>query len=438
MEKDEEEAPYSSDYKTEVDGWEPEDEEEFDEFEYNSDEFEEEGSEEDMDDDFDSEEEFEQDINDSEIESTLDDETTKLPQISDEEMKLVDDWWDEYKKMNDTEKERKHLIAFIERYPHLVDHLELYHEVLFELGADHFKKGVYEIFVELLLRIRKEYPITYKKSFKYYDSDLIYWFVALGRMDEIDPFFDYFREKDEYDDKLDDLIRFFHAINRPDIVLKSLAGTKYTAAISFITSTNIIQRYIDRPVTDESVQSLFDELSPIPDNELNTVETVKEHLLDYTRPFTAWGNLPQKRSQAFDYYLKINLNFAYFLYKNTELSFSSANVISNFIISYYRRIINNNKRPNNPFCLDRENITNNTLRYYNTVFWGYDMACLIELNALYYFVDYLKTCGNISEEQQNNLQKMITNLYQEAYKYSKDQGPEMLLFNQFPLWKIKE
>ena len=425
LEKDKEIVLYSSNNEPEEDEWEPEEDEwkpEVEEWEPKDE----------LDD-----EDWEEDSHSQapEEESAFDDET-ELPKISDDEMKLVDDWWDEYKKMQDTVKEREHLIAFIDRYPHLVDHLELYHEVLFELGGDHFENNIYEIFVELLLRIREEFPVTYKKSYKYYDSDLIYWFTAQGRLDEIDKFFNYFREGGRYNEKIEDLIEFFHATNRSDILLKLLAGTEYAEHISFIISSNIMQRYIDKPVTDESIQSCLDEivLEGVADEEY-TKENMKERLLDYTRPFTPWDNkLPKKRSQTEEYFFKICLNFAYFLYKNTGLSLGSARMVSDYVNNYYRRIIyKNNKRPGDIFCLDKENILENTLRYYNTVLWGYDMSCFIELNALYYFVSYLKTCGNISEEQKNEQQAMITNVYQEAYEVSKSQGPEMLSFSEFPI-----
>lgn len=441
LEKDEEIALYSNEPKE--DEWEPEDE--LDDENCDEDSYIQELDEESV---LDDETEFSE-ISDEE--SALDDETelseisddesalddeTELPEISDDEMKLVDDWWDEYKKMQDTVKEREHLIAFIDRYPHLVDHLELDYEVLFELGGDHFENNIYEIFVELLLRIRKEFPVTYKKSFKYYDSDLIYWFTAQGRLDEIDEFFNYFKEEGKYNEKIEDLMVFFHAINRSDILLKLLVGTKYTEHLSFIISSNIMQRYIDKPVTDESIQSLLDEivLEGIADEEC-TKENMKKRLLDYTRPFTPWADhLPKKRSQTEIYFFKICLNFTYFLYKNTGLSLSSARIISDFVHNYYERIIyRDNKRPVDIFCLDKKSILENTIKYYDTMLWGYDISCFIELNALYHFVSYLKTCGNISEERKNELQVMITSVYQEVYNVSKDQGPEMLLFNEFPL-----
>jgi len=415
MEKDKEIALQSANCEDDIDEWEPEDEPVYDGWNNNN-------------------------LNVYDEDDFTSERIRELPELSDEESDLVDDWWAEYKTLNDTVKEREHLIAFMDRYPHLVDHLELYHEVLFELDADHFKSDNYEIFVELMLRIRKEFLFTYKKTRGYYDKNLIYWYVLQGRLDEMDPFFDCFREDNRYDDHLDDLIQFFHAIDRADILLTSLTGNRDIEHVSFIIICNILQRYIEKPVTDELVQSLLDEFvskSVIYKN--YDTDSIKESLLNYMRPLMPWDTeLPKKRSEASEYYSAISLNFAYFLYKNTDLSFCSATYISKFIENYYKRIVNDeNKRPVDVFCLDKENILNHTLNYYDMVYWGYDMRCFIELSALYYYCAYLKICGNISEEQKNELQEMITNFYEETYKVSKEMGPEMLLFKQFPLWKMK-
>ena len=422
---------HESRYVSEVDEWEPEDEEMKDDL---TDNFVEE-----PDDDFD-EESFD---NEDETDQP-DDETAELPEISEEENKLVDDWWEEYIQMNDTVKEREHLVAFMNQYPHLTDHLGLWYEALFDLGSDHFRQGIYEIFVELLLRIRKEFPFTYKQSFEFYDCDLSYWFAAQGRWDEIDTFFSLFGEfGDNYGSKLNTLITFFKAFNRSEIPLKLLKDSKSHDAIISIIENNIESRYLDIPVTDDSVQSLADEMTAadVINNDYSKEELLKEwkqQLLQYTRPFIPWKEqLPKKRSQVFKYYLSITNNFAYFLYKKYGLSFVTAHEYSDSISDYYSRIVSEKKYPDSLFCLDPKQLSKHSKM--GRGFWlDSRIDTFIQLNAFYYFVDYLKTCGNVSEDQQREMQEMIANFYDETYQKSKDNGPEMLLFAKFPLWKMKE
>jgi len=427
-----------------IDDWEPEDEDGFEMEDENSEAFDEDNLYENSDEDFDEDTEEESDDENEDADNELLQLTggeTELPKISDEETKLVDDWWEQYKKIEDKVKEREHLMAFIDRYPHLVDHLELWHEVLFELGADHFRKGIYEKHIELLLKIRNDFPYTYKQSHEYYDSDLIFWRTAQGRFDEIDMFFSLFRESGKYDENLDDLFSFFRAINRTDILLSSLAGSKYHEYVSAIIADNITSKYLDQPVTEASVRALSDELLANGiDVAENDTDKWNERLLQYMRPFTTWNTqLPKKQSQATDYYFIICSNFAYFLYKKADLSLNSALLYSDAVFDYYRRIVyREQKRPVEIFCINENMISKYTLSVYNTWFGYFNINCFIGLNAFYYFVAYLKTCGNFSEDEQHKLQKMIRQLYQKVYDISNDQGPEMLTFKQFPLWEIKE
>ena len=432
-------------YAREGDEWEPEDEERIvnDHWDEESEDVEDNDTDED---DLDEEPIEDEDISDQHHDEITEPPTSrysepKLPEISEEENKLVDDWWEKYKKMNDTEKEREHLIAFINQYPHLVDHLGLWHEVLFEMGADHFQKGIYETFVNLLLRIRKEFPVTYRASYQYYDSDLIYWFAAQERWDEIDTFFDLFREEGKYDEKLDDVITFLHAINRTDILLASLAGSKCHKYASGIIYNQIVSRFLDKPESDEMFQTMANELlAEGLDAEDIETEKWKDRFMQYKRPFTPWDEkLPKKQSQAVDYYFNITNNFAYFLCKNTNLSFNDAIFVSDMLFDYYRRIVyHQRKMPAEIFCLDKNNMEKNAVMYYNTWFSYFDLRCFIDLNALYYFAVYLKTCGNISEEKQHELQEMIAEMYHQVLKITKGQGPEMLSFGKFPLWELKE
>jgi len=433
LEKDEQErnvqiadTHFNSHFKHEEDEWEPEDEQKsfFDDFsdvpdllEYVDDE------------PFD---EKEADNKSSE--------TAKLPKISDEEDKLIDIWWEEYKKMDDTEQEREHLVSFINQYPHLTDYLELWHEVLFELGADYFQKDAYEVYVELLLRIRKEFPYTYKESFEYYDSDMIYWFTSQGQLDKIDAFFSLFREyRNESDaiEKLFNAIEFLRATNHSDIILASLTGSKCHEDIRQVIVNNIMEKYLEKPVTDESVLLMANEILIAGDYvSINNddIKCWKKELLQYIRPFTQWDtNLPTKRTEALNYYVEILNNFAYFLYKRTELSFDSAIYYADILLQYYKEIVSGKKRIADIFCLDENIFINNSLMKKRSWFnFGIEIDSLVQINALYFFADYLKTCGNIAEKQQQDFQEILVKVYQNYYAELKYDGPEMLPFGQFP------
>ena len=427
------------------DEWESEDYDFFNNFITNDDDDDEnaDGSE----DDEEYEYEYEEDSNDEEgiIKKTKDQDlhsifrSEKLPELSEEANKLVDNWWNEYKQLRDTVKEREHLIHFMDTYPHLVVYLHLHCEVLFELGDEHFINDIYGTFVELLLRVRKEFPDSYKKSFGYYDADLIYWYASQGRIDEIKPFFDWFKQdrKAEFNDKIDSVICFLQAINRPDILLTELASNPNTKKCVIKTRFHhILSRFIEKPVTDESVGLLMNELTSddIPESWSGHTKYLSRRLQSFTRPFTVWDDTtPIKRSIIMDTYLDITDNFSSYLHKIKGLSFDSAIFYSNTIYEFFEIAISNSKRPKNIFSFDKQSFEDNLL-ISNWTYLDFHVEQLAQLNAFYYFAAYLKLCGNMTEEQKQDFQTFITNIFRKYYAKVEKSGPEMLSFKQFPFW----
>ena len=415
--------------KPDIDGWEPESEVR----RYHSYE------DQDDDQDEDQNENWSYEKNDVEPNNDPEDE---LSEISEEDKKLVDDWWEEMNQINDPVKAREHIILFIDQYPHLVEHLELYwDEVLCDLSGDHFQLGVYENFVELLLRIRKDFPNVYKQDYEYYDNELIYWYTVQGRLDEIDTFFDLYRKyyNSASHDQLERSVLFLRANNHSNVLLTSLANSACREYVKSVIGNNILSKYFDKPITEESAKSLLHELKleGIATKKI-TEKVINERLMLHTRPFTAWDeNLPKKRSQAHSYYLSIANNFAYFLYKNTVLSFDSALIFADTIIEYYNPIVSSSRRPVETFCLD-EILFRKYFHIYNQVWIDSIFVSYVQLNAFYFFVAYLKKCGNISEDQKRDIQGILTKIWEDNYSDDKTAGTEMIPFERFPLWEIEE
>ena len=385
----------------------------------------------------------EPDDEDANVDDDEPDDEDELPEISEEENKLVDDWWEKYRKMDDTALEREHLVSFIDKYPHLTEHLRLEHEVLFELGADHFKQGKYEIFVALLLRIRKDFPKVYRKSYEYYDADMLFWATAQGRFEDLSEFFRLFKEdkKIREHEKFYDVFDFYRATDRSDILLAEFPDMEHNDIMLPIILNNIVSRYIEQPVTDESVTEMVTEMASKDSSIRVSGATVKiwhEQMLDFLRPFTFWDeNIPAKRTEAIDYYFQICDNFAFFLRQKTGISMDCAIMYADMLYDYYHKIvINKKKRPVDIFCLNEKDIEKHSYLTTLAIGWFLNFKSFFQLNALYYFITYLKTCGNISDDRQRELHNMITGIYNKYYDSAKNNGPEMLCFKQFPLWNI--
>ena len=313
----------------------------------------------------------------------------EVTEISDDENRLVEDWWKKYIQMKNFMEKREHLVRFMDNYPHLVDHLELYWEVLYDIGQDHYTVDKYDTFVEILLRVRNEFPNTYKKSAGVYDADLIYWYVAQGRIDEISPFFDWFKigRRGGYNDKLNNVISFLRAIDRADIVFDEIGEQSDSNLFFQVKFNRIISRYLDKPVTEETISLIYNELlsSGIEKGWLGYEILLKDRFREMTRPFTVWdNNVPKKRSEALELYTHIFHNFTYFLYKKIGVSYDCADFYSDMVFLFYEKALNKNNRPKELFCLDHQSFEENIFLNNQDLF-SFSVLALFQINAFYYF-----------------------------------------------------
>ena len=66
-------------------------------------------------------------------------------------------------------------------HPELVGELDPGGEPLLELGGMYVKAGRHQSFIEVLNRLRAEFPEEYIRSFPYFDNDMISWAIINGK-----------------------------------------------------------------------------------------------------------------------------------------------------------------------------------------------------------------------------------------------------------------
>jgi hypothetical protein len=112
-----------------------------------------------------------------------------------EQQALVDAWWKDFKplfKNRDVDEMIRRIVGFMGGHPELFVHLELEHEVLFELGAEAGRRKEWPKHAALLTRIREEHPEMYVRSFSYYDYDLMIERLVAGQFEAIPQLFNFF------------------------------------------------------------------------------------------------------------------------------------------------------------------------------------------------------------------------------------------------------
>lgn len=387
--------------------------------------------------------------NNQESDETPDRIEDEYPEINEGDEKLVDDWWDDYKKLEDPVIEKAHLENFIASNPELVIHLGLHHEVLFELGADYLKIGKYDEFIEFLMIFREEFPDSYLKSAGYYERDIIVWLISKDRTDEIHTYTNLLQKYYlDCEDKILEIGAILAAKNLNELFLDHFTNTylqifKNSTALFpysgfYNVSMNIFDKYVNPGKEGFSVEDFLNELIELgiePDAEDdNLAPKIWQKYYDSAiRPFSLWDdNVPNKRGQLYEKYLSISTNFTRYLKEEKGLQWASAHYYGYQMNDFLTCFLDNNKKPKQLFNFSI-NIIDKALGVLCQDFMYIDFVQFTSiLTAIYYFADYLQACGNISEEEKNVIKDDVFEYYAKQYSKMKTTYTEALIFSKFP------
>ena len=143
----------------------------------------------------------------------------KKKTISDEDEAIINAWWNTYRDISDPDQLRDHIEKFMDSHPHLVEDLTLEEEPLFQLQDMYDRQGRPEGYIEVLSRLRSEFPDAYFKGFSYFDSSIISWLMVTGQREKVADYLAGFRKHPTQNlDNLFDLIHFLTSCNCQDIL----------------------------------------------------------------------------------------------------------------------------------------------------------------------------------------------------------------------------
>jgi hypothetical protein len=374
------------------------------------------------------------------------------PIISLEEEKLVDAWWDTYKRLESPDDIRNHLHVFMDVSPHLVENLELENEMLFELGADYRQEGRPEDYIQLLLKIRKEFPATYRRSAGFYDLDIIAWLISNNRVNEIEQYLNYFTDYPiDFIDQLFELVHLLMATDNttllPEFILK--ISNRVTSSPDVIGADDILtplmihtlSGYLREDYSEKDISRFNEDFSRVAPYELAEPDVPfwKNRFENIFKPYESWPEvIPSKKSQLTSYYLDRGWNFMRYLHESIGISWISAKYYSGLVIEYLIEYLEEKKgMVKQPFDFSKDRIDGIVASLATNFIFLNCTKTMSILNAIWYFAEYLQRCGGLDERQKSIIQTSCTELYNVTLPNLKMQDTEALCFITFPLWKIK-
>lgn len=354
----------------------------------------------------------------------------EIPLISDAEEEIVDRWWKEYKKKRGPDEIRQHLEDFLSDHPKLVPNLELHMDVLLELGGNYVNEGRHAEYIDLLLKMRTQFPDSYLKSFGYYDRDIIAHMITIGRKDEVARFLSHFKEYPEHDpDNLFKTIEFMMANNCQEMVADLVQDVYYDVCTSpeIIGGNEIIDILVMacmapflRPgFTQADLEELASRLRtiriPLRD-ELYQADYLRQRFELILNSRTGWNIDDCKtRSKVVRRYHEVSLNFMGFLHEHKGKDWLAAEFYRKMILRYLVNVIQEGKRPRQTFVFTRNKIDTTIARTCRSLIFLDTNAAIVSLNSIYWFAEYLEKAESITEERRAMIQSWCLDLYNKVF-----------------------
>jgi hypothetical protein len=372
----------------------------------------------------------------------------KLPKISEKENALIDSWYEKYVKMKDPDELKAHLDAFMDKYPHLVDHLELYQEALFEINGAFLRQNRHEEIVVLMERIRREYPQTYEQSHGYYDRDLIAYKIAMGKKNEIPPLLNYFKANPDKDpDNLFTVIDLLKLTNCleilrdfiPHIYVPVCRSSKiFRGDEIMVTMVALCFAPFAKPdYTRQDLENLSKKLVGLDcemDKDHYSLESLESMFELIFKKVTGWSlDGCRSKEEKFTRYSEITLNFQGYLHSFHGMDWTAADYYCNRIYKYLSENIPVKKRSDKVFAFSKDLIESTAVKFSQGLIGIKSIPFFGMLNAIFFFADYLYDTQSISPGYRDDIQKWCGELFEYAYPIQCKEDFEAIVFQRFPL-----
>lgn len=371
----------------------------------------------------------------------------QIPQISAAEQAIVEQWWQQCTQLKGIDKVRQHVEDFFREHPKLVPNLALHQELLFELGADHVREGRAAEYIDLLLTFRNQFPDAYVKGFGYFDLEIISHYIAVGRRNEIIDYLNYFKEYPAHDpDNLFKAVALMAASNCQETLAAFVEDVYYELCTSpQVWGGEEILEYLVMAYfapflkpgfTDADLEELAARLQTIRiplREEYYRPDFLRRRFRLILNPCGGWNidDCPT-RSEIFDRYHQISLNYMGFLHRHQEKDWLAAKYYQQILFRYLVNAVPEGKRPKATFVFTRDRIEATIARTCKSFLFLHSTAALVSLNAIYWFAEYLEATGSIPEQRRTAIQTWCTELYRELFPDLATTHLSAKAFDRFP------
>jgi hypothetical protein len=379
----------------------------------------------------------------------------EYPSLPEPDQRLVDEWWNVYRKIDTIEEIRPHLDNFLNNHPHLVENLGLEHEVLFELGADYRRGNLTDEYIRFLLDFRKRFPVVYAKIAAYLDADVIGWLISQQRAGEIGDYLDYFIGDPVTNvDQLHSVIDLLLATDNTSELIPLIMQVVEVLAdsddviqddkIAHILLIDKLSSNIKENTTTQDIHTFISAAQKSLPDFMNRDEYLAEiwflKMQAITRPFVSWGDVKNLEQQELrKLYANATMNFLRYLREMHNTSWMCALYYADLVSDLMQEYLSGKNKVKHIFRLSMSEMDALMSRMSADIGPYIDCAKLMSLlNGLYYFAAYLHHCGDLSDENTNTMQAQCKEFFKKFYPPLAKDYAEAACFARFPLFGAVE
>jgi hypothetical protein len=339
-----------------------------------------------------------------------------LPDLPVEQQALVDAWWKDFKPLfrkRDLDEMIRRVVGFMEGHPELFVHLELEHEVLFEIGAEAGRRKEWPKYAALLARIREEHPEMYVRSFSYYDYDLMIERLVDGKFESIPQLFGFFhRYPDSQPDNVDRVAELLAWTGRQEDLF-AFARPLGWLMLRWVVFAQYVPLLDARVDPDKAARTLMEALNrlDVPRDPAFDMETISREFRFCREPPDVWDlSTCETDHDVTRFYHDVRWNYCAFLHDVRGFPWARADFLAERLEDYWSDRPTG-KKPKDTFRLSEGHLDEHIAKTCRVFFWVNGVRAVSLIEAVWHFADYLVTHSRIDGEKANHIRMMCRRLF---------------------------
>jgi len=364
-----------------------------------------------------------------------------LPDLAAEQQALVDAWWKEFQplfKKRDVDEMIRRIVGFMEEHPELFVHLELEHEVFFELGAEAGRRKQWSKHTGLLTRIREEHPEMYVRAFSYYDYDLMIERLVTGQYEAIPQLFSFFHQYP--DSELDNAERVTELLAWTGRQDDLFAFAKPLAIVDWsMLAWQVFAEYVPlldiREDPDGAALAVMEAVRQlrIPNGPVFDIKTVRRDFRFIREAPEMWDLLTCATDRdVTQFYHDVRWNYCAFLHNVKGFPWARAHFLAERLENYWSDRPAG-KKPKDTFGLTQGRLDGHIAKTCRVFFCIDGIRAVSLIEAVWHFVDYLATHCRIEEQKATNIRETCSHLFDLSLRAVDSTDPVPRLMPEFPV-----